>query len=139
MDLEQALAEIERENPFVRDEEGGFHWNELREGTFAVGRCLVASRFLRDALQARGLDAWLTVDDHPSNTLELDGRQHLPEQLGIEALRDAHMRHVAVCVDTDDVIQLVDYTATQYGVDEWPLIRDTRELPAFSPGQQLGF
>lgn len=123
MKLVDALTLIASEDAYIRDEDGGYSLGELVDANFSPGRCITASRHVRDRLRELGVDAWLTNEDHPLNTLPPTTSGHELHQLGIKPLRSGYKYHVAACaVDERGAIYLIDYTATQYNITQWPLI-----------------
>lgn len=122
-----ALAEIEREDPALHDEDGPFRLSELVDGTFAVGRCRSASFAVARLLQERGIDAWPSCRPHelmppPAPMPGRDVTDHLPVQLGLGNASGGFARHVSILCLVDGALTAVDYTATQYGLAQWPFI-----------------
>ena len=95
----------------------------LRDGAYARARCYQESRRFADYLAGHGFDAepWGAWAD------ELGFKQ----RCATPWLQDDS--HVVCVVRLDDRTFTVDWTASQYGHDAFPLVREVDELPARDP------
>ena len=97
--------------------------NEMRDPMVARGRCYEVSREFAEYLTGHGLDAeWWGVwaDD-----------VGFAERVPAPWLQDDS--HVVCLVRVDGRIFTVDWTASQYGRDEFPLVREIDEPPKRDP------